>query len=70
LSQKLSFAGFLIFLLPSIVFSSKLTAQSATVKILGGNTVNGIVQGAIMGGASMALADDDDFAPLRIGHFQ
>jgi len=54
-------------ILLSLAIPSRAFSQSPTIKILGGNTLNGILQGAALGGAYMGLADDDDFAPLRVG---
>lgn len=51
----------------ALFIPSRVFPQSPTIKILGGNTLNGILQGAALGGAYMGLADDDDFAPLRVG---
>ncbi|MTI88526.1 MAG: hypothetical protein FH748_11210 [Balneolaceae bacterium] len=45
--------------------SKKSTAQ--TIEILAGNTVNGAMTGTLLGGAAMALDNNTDFAPLRVG---
>lgn len=42
-------------------------ARSQSIKILGGNTLNGAMTGTILGGATMALRNSNDFDPLRIG---
>lgn len=51
------------------LFCSLFTYQSKaqTVELLAGNTLNGAMNGTILGGASMALADNDDFYPLQVG---
>jgi hypothetical protein len=41
--------------------------KAQTVELLAGNTLNGAVQGTLLGGASMALSNSDDFAALRVG---
>tara|TARA_R110002124_G_scaffold135815_1_gene298828 strand:- start:6037 stop:6699 length:663 start_codon:yes stop_codon:yes gene_type:complete len=58
----------------SLIFTAVLTltlstfsAQAQTVELLAGNTLNGAVQGTLLGGAVMALSNSDDFAALRIG---
>ena len=53
------------FLLLICIFSGSTKAQ--TVEILAGNTLNGAVQGTLLGGASMALTNSDDFSALRVG---
>lgn len=42
-------------------------ASSQTIKLLGGNTLNGAVTGVALGGSVMGLQNSDDFAPVRIG---
>ncbi len=51
------------------LFLSIFTYQSKaqTVELLAGNTLNGAMNGTILGGASMALANSDDFYPLQVG---
>jgi len=59
----------------SIIFTALLflsintfsTTQAQTVELLAGNTLNGAVQGTLLGGASMALSNSNDFAALRVG---
>lgn len=43
------------------------TAKGQTIELLAGNTLNGAVNGTLLGGATMALNNDTDFAPLRVG---
>lgn len=46
-------------------FSNSAKAQS--IELLAGNTLNGTVNGTLLGGAVMGLTNDSDFAPLRVG---
>ena len=60
-------------ILPSLVFLITITATSfsyskaQTVELLAGNTLNGAVNGVLLGGATMAISNSDDFYPLQIG---
>ena len=56
-----------IFLSILLIFAISNTSKAQSIEILGGNTLNGIIQGTVLGSASMALADNTDFAPLRVG---
>ncbi len=51
----------------SLSFFNVSKTYAQTVELLAGNTLNGAVQGTLLGGASMALSNSDDFAALRIG---
>jgi len=42
-------------------------AAAQTINTLGENTINGALTGTLLGGASMALTNDTDFYPLRVG---
>ncbi|SMO41993.1 hypothetical protein [Gracilimonas mengyeensis] len=42
-------------------------ASGQTIEILAGNTLNGSVNGTLLGGATMGLTNDSDFGPLRVG---
>lgn len=42
-------------------------ARSQSVELLAGNTLNGAMNGTILGGAAMALGNSTSFDPLRIG---
>jgi len=42
-------------------------SEAQTIELLAGNTLNGAVNGTLLGGATMALNSNPDFAPLRIG---
>lgn len=61
--KKISIFTFLLFACVSPF--SKSSAQ--TIELLAGNALNGAVQGTLLGGATMAITDNSDFAPLRVG---
>ncbi|HEX6981248.1 MAG TPA: hypothetical protein VF181_00670 [Balneolaceae bacterium] len=46
-------------------FQKPLKAQ--TLELLGGNTLNGAINGVVLGGATMALQNSTDFEAVRIG---
>ncbi len=60
-------------ILLSLLFLSILTATSSsslkaqTVELLAGNTLNGAMNGVLLGGATMAISNSDDFYPLQVG---
>lgn len=55
------------FLCITIIFTATKTTEAQTIELLAGNTLNGAVNGTILGGATMALNNSTDFAPLRVG---
>lgn len=59
----------LYFLFIVIVFCSVFSqaTKAQTIELLGGNTLNGAVNGVVLGGATMALQNSNDFAPVRVG---
>lgn len=58
----------LIFTTVLVLAVSLFTSTKAqTVELLAGNTLNGAVQGTLLGGATMALSNSNDFAALRVG---
>ncbi|MCH2451274.1 MAG: hypothetical protein MK198_14170 [Gracilimonas sp.] len=57
--------GLLFWLL--ISFSGNQTANAQTIELLAGNTLNGTVNGTLLGGATMALTGNPDFDALRVG---
>jgi hypothetical protein len=61
--QKVTTALVLIL---TFLFSSN-TVKSQSIELLAGNTLNGTVNGTLLGGAVMGLTNDSDFAPLRVG---
>lgn len=42
-------------------------AAAQTIELLAGNTLNGAVNGVVMGASVMAVTNNPDFAPLRVG---
>jgi len=50
-----------------IIFSGLTTVKAQTIELLAGNTLNGAVNGTLLGGATMGLQNDDDFRPLQVG---
>lgn len=50
-----------------LLFATLKPAHSQTQEILGGNLLNGAINGSILGAAAMGLQNSDDFSPLRIG---
>lgn len=58
----------LIFATVLVITLSFFTSTKAqTVELLAGNILNGAVQGTLLGGATMALSNSNDFASLRVG---
>lgn len=64
MKNKTTFFAVLIFLLSSIFIQ---TAQSQTIELVAGNTLNGTMNGVALGGAVMALQNSNDLAPVRVG---
>ena len=58
-----AFSLTLLFLLATI----STTVQAQSVEIVAGNTLNGALQGTLLGGAAMGLSNSDDFGALRVG---
>lgn len=59
-----------ILLLFTFVFAIGLLGKPVkgqTLELLAGNTLNGAMNGVILGGATMALQNTDDFEPARVG---
>lgn len=54
-------------LLVLILMLGSAHAQSQTMELLGGNTLNGAVTGTALGAAMMGLNNTNDFSSLRIG---
>lgn len=59
------FSSLLLILFLSVIPLSQVKAQ--TVELVAGNVLNGAIQGTLLGGASMAVTNDTDFAYLRVG---
>lgn len=43
------------------------STKAQTIKLLGGNTLNGAMNGVLLGGATMALQNSNDYEPVRVG---
>ena len=56
-----------LFLCIGITLFGTESSKAQTIELLAGNTLNGAVNGTLLGGATMALNKDTDFAPLRVG---
>ncbi|MBO6523561.1 MAG: hypothetical protein JJ971_07055 [Balneolaceae bacterium] len=60
-------------ILLSLLFLFTLTAtlssytKAQTVELLAGNSLNGAMNGVLLGGATMAVTNSDDFYPLQVG---
>lgn len=64
--MKRTYLIFFSLFISLLVFSSNKT-EAQTVELLAGNTLNGALQGTILGGATMGLYNSSDFAHLRVG---
>ena len=64
-SMKNLLFGFFILICVSLSPSQTTNAQS--IELLAGNTLNGAMNGTILGGAAMAITDDTGFHYLRVG---
>lgn len=47
------------------LFQNKVQAQS--IKLLGSSTLNGAMNGVLLGGATMALQNSNDYRPVEVG---
>jgi hypothetical protein len=61
-----SFLKSFIIVLLLIIFAS-FSARGQTIKLLGGNVVNGVITGLALGGATMALQNSGGLGPLKFG---
>jgi hypothetical protein len=50
-----------------VIFSGTNQSKAQTIELLAGNTLNGAMNGTLLGGATMALQNDSDFRPLQVG---
>lgn len=46
---------------------SQDTLQAQSIELLGGSTLNGAMNGVLLGGATMALQNSNDFRPVEVG---
>lgn len=52
----------------TLAAGSPSTASAQSIKLVAGNTLNGAINGVLLGGATMALKDNsEDFTPVRVG---
>lgn len=59
---------FLLFIFLAFSFGlSENSAKAQSIELLAGNTLNGAMNGVILGGATMALQNTDEFGPARVG---
>ncbi|HET8865970.1 MAG TPA: hypothetical protein VFM80_09770 [Gracilimonas sp.] len=58
--------SYLLFCLALLISGTKIS-KAQTIELLAGNTLNGTVNGTLLGGATMALTNNSDFGPLRVG---
>ena len=63
MNKIFAFSLTILFLL--VTATPKVQAQS--VEIVAGNTLNGALQGTLLGGAAMGISGSDDFGALRVG---
>jgi hypothetical protein len=49
-----------------LLFSTR-TTQAQAIEIMGGNALNGAINGTILGGAIMGLTNNTSFTPIRVG---
>src|SRR5690554_5157802 len=50
-----------------IFFSCAANTNAQTINLLAGNALNGAVNGTLLGAANMAVTNNPDFSPLRVG---
>jgi hypothetical protein len=59
-----------LLLLLIIIFGTALSQNSAkaqSIKLLGSSTLNGAMNGVLLGGATMALQNSNDYRPVEVG---
>lgn len=56
-----------LFALFTFLILSYSTTNAQSIQLLAGNTLNGAMNGTLLGGATMALSNSDDFSNLRVG---
>lgn len=57
----------LLFIFALFIGLSEQSAKAQSIELLAGNTLNGAMNGVILGGATMALQNSDEFEPARVG---
>lgn len=58
---------FALFGITLLLFGATSNLKAQTIELLAGNTLNGAMNGVLLGGATMALQNSNDFDPVRIG---
>lgn len=56
-----------IFIFTIFFYGLPRQTEAQSIKLVGQNTLNGAVNGVLLGGATMALQDTDEFGPIRVG---
>lgn len=56
-----------LFLATVFVTGPVLNSSAQSIKLLGSNTLNGAINGVLLGGATMALQHSEDLTPVRVG---
>lgn len=57
----------IVLVLLVIAFGLTQHTKAQTIEVLAGNTLNGAMNGVMLGGATMALQNSTEFDPVRIG---
>lgn len=58
---------FLFILSAVFLFGSYHNSGAQTIELVAGNTLNGAMNGVVLGGATMALNNSDNFRPVEVG---
>ena len=67
MKRLITVLAFLVLVLGSGYLAADSYAQSPKIQLAGGNVLNGTLTGTMLGAATMALNNDEDISPLRIG---
>ena len=57
----------LLLIIPFAIAPAENSAEAQTIELLAGNTLNGAMNGVLLGGATMALQNTQEFEPVRVG---
>lgn len=57
----------LLLLIIAFAWGASNSSQAQTIELVAGNTLNGAMNGVLLGGATMALQNSDEFGPVRVG---
>lgn len=58
---------FLIAISAALLLGASDDSKAQSIELVAGNTLNGAMNGVLLGGATMALKNDEDFRPVEIG---